>query len=375
MYMAVLYSALTVVTIYMISLLIYIVGNFISKNKTQNKENAPVSVIVAIKNGEESLPHLLNDLENQHYKGECEFIIVDDQSNDNTKNIIQESEQKNKKIKYVSSSAGNNNLFLKKRALDAGIKMASHEILIFTDVDCRLKNTWLESMTNCFDNNVDYVIGYSEISNPSNLISWFQKIDLLMMMTAGRATCNLNKPFACTGQNQAYKKSLYKKIGFLKINSIQGDDSLFMQLCTKEKIKIIFNDNKESFVESRMETNMMTFIKQRMRWAGDAKVMWNYNKGYFIIFLSTFLTNFLLLLSPFIIILYKNFWQYLVIIFAIKFILEGIIYIIGSTKLHSTQNPIMFICWYIIEIPYIVLMGIGSFFVKYIGWKGQKIAN
>ena len=96
--MAVLYFILIVVAIYMISLLIYIVGNFISKNKTQNKENSAVSVIVAIKNGEESLPHLLNDLENQDYKGECEFIIVDDQSHDNTKNIIQEFERKNKKL-------------------------------------------------------------------------------------------------------------------------------------------------------------------------------------------------------------------------------------------------------------------------------------
>ena len=33
------------------------------------------------------------------------------------------------------------------------------------------------------------------------------------------------------------------------------------------------------------------------------------------------------------------------------------------------------ICWYIITIPYIVLMGFGSFFIKYIGWKGQKISN
>ena len=170
-------------------------------------------------------------------------------------------------------------------------------------------------------------------------------------------------------------KSLYQKIGFLKINSIQGDDTLFMQLCIKEKIKIIFNDNKESFVQSRMETNMLAFVKQRMRWAGDAKGIWNYNKGYFVIFLSTFLTNFLQLFSPFIIILNEKFLQYIVISFAIKFILESIIYIIGSTKLHTNQNPIMFICWYIIEIPYVVLMGVGSFFVKYIGWKGQKIAN
>ena len=375
MYITILYIVLLIVAIYMFSLLIYIIGNLISKSNSSLKKNPPVSVIVAVKNGEKSLPNILCDLENQNYKGLCEFIIVDDQSTDNSKNIIKALEQKNEKFKYTSSVNGEDKLFFKKKALDAGIKIASHEILIFTDVDCRLKSAWIESMANCFNQNIDYVIGYSEILKPYNLVSWFQKIDLFMMMIAGRATCNLNIPFACTGQNQAYKKSLYQKIGFLNIRSIQGDDTLFMQLCLKEKIKIIFNDNTDSFIESRIETNMLSFIKQRIRWAADAKMMWLYSKKYFLIFLSTFITNLLLLLTPFILIIDKNLMKYILIIFAIKFILEFIIYIVGSTKLNIHKNPIMFTCWYIIEIPYIVFMGIGSFFIKYIGWKGQKTAN
>ena len=291
MYLVALYIMLLIVIIYIISLLIYITGNLIYSTHRKSEKLPSISVIIAAKDGEKSLPNILSDLSKQNYQGNYEFIIVDDQSNDNTKNIIKEFEEKNSKFKYISSIEGDSRLFLKKRALDSGIKKSQYDILLFTDVDCRLQANWIDSMANCFDQNIDYVIGYSEISNPSNLISWFQKIDLLMMMTAGRATCNLNKPFACTGQNQAYKKSLYKKIGFLKINSIQGDDSLFMQLCAKEKIKIIFNDNKESFVESRMETNILSFIKQRMRWAADAKIMWAYSKGYFTIILSTFVTN------------------------------------------------------------------------------------
>ena len=375
MYITILYTILLIVAIYIISLLIYILGSIISKTTLPLKELPPVSIIVAVKNGENTLPKLLNDLKNQTYKEPCEFIIVDDQSTDSTKNIIKTIEQKNKQFRYASSINGDKKLFLKKRALDAGIKIAKYEHLIFTDVDCKLKPTWVESMANCFSQNIDYIIGYSEISNPSNPISWFQKIDLLMMMIAGRATCNLNIPFACTGQNQAYKKYLYKKIGFLNIKSIQGDDTLFMQLCLKEKIKIIFNDDKKSFVESRIETNAMSFIKQRIRWAADAKMIWTYNKGYFLIFLSTFVTNLLLLLGPIILLINHNFMQCLYVIFLIKFVLELIIYIVGSIKLKTKKNLLIFICWYIIEIPYVVFMGIGSFFIKYIGWKGQKVTD
>ena len=374
MYLVALYIILLIVAIYIISLLIYITGNLIYSTYRKSEKLPSISVIIATKNGENSLPNILSDLNKQNYQGNYEFIIVDDQSNDNTKNIIKEFEEKNRKFKYISSIEGDSRLFLKKRALDAGIKKSQYDILLFTDVDCRLKSNWINSMANCFEKNIDYVIGYSEVSNPSNLISWFQKIDLLMMMSAGMAAANLNIPFACSGQNQAYKKSLYQKIGFLKINdSIQGDDTLFLQLCLKEKIKTRFNNNNKSFVQSRMEINILSFIKQRMRWAADAKIMWTYSKGYFIIILSTFLTNLLLLLSPIILFLEYDFMIFLYTLGLIKLILEFIIYIIGSNKFKTFINPIMFLFWFMIEIPYVVFVGIGSFFIKYIGWKGQKI--
>ena len=141
----------------------------------------------------------------------------------------------------------------------------------------------------------------SKIKNPTSFISNFQKIDLFMMMVAGRAKTILKQPIACTGQNQAYKKYLYfENDGFVSIsNSIQGDDSLFMNICFKNNANIYFNDNHESFVESRKENRLSPFIQQRIRWAADAKVMWSYNKKFFITLISTFVVNSLLLVTPF----------------------------------------------------------------------------
>jgi len=371
-----LYIALLLIIIYIGSLISYVLGNFINHNINKSHHLNSVSIIIAVKNGEKTLPNILSDLEQQIYEGESEYIIVDDESTDTTEEIIKKYSQKNEKIVYVSSKEGNKNLLFKKRALDAGIKKSQYDILIFTDVDCRLKKGWINSMATCFNEKVDYVIGVSKISKSLNIISHFQKIDLLMMMIAGRAKCNLENPIAATGQNQAYKKYLYyENNGFSKINnSIQGDDSLFMHLCLNKKAKIIFNDNSESFVESRLETKLSSFIKQRIRWAADAKVMWNYNKKIFIILLSTFFINLLLLSTPIIyLILGNQILKIIGILFIIKLILEFIIYIIGSIKLKSKLNIIHFIIWYILEIPYVVLAGIGSFFIKNISWRGQVV--
>ena len=369
-----LYIGLLLICIYIGSLIYYILGNLITNDIQKSHHLNSVSIIIAVKNGENSLPTILSDLEKQNYNGEAEYIIVDDESIDRTEEIIKSYSKKNNKFIYISSKEGNKNLFFKKRALDAGIKNAKYDILIFTDVDCRVSTEWVKSMASYFQNEVDYVIGASQISNPLNIISRFQKIDLLMMMTAGKAGCNLESPIASTGQNQAYKKYLYyENNGFMKIkNSIQGDDSLFMHLCLKKNAKIKFNSNPKSIVESRIETNLSSFIKQRIRWAADGKIMWSYNKKIFIILLSTFFINLLLLLSPVIYFLVKNeIFKIIYIIFIIKLILEFIIYSLGSIKLKNEFNIFNFVIWYFLEIPYVVFVGIGSFFIKHIKWRGQ----
>tara|TARA_Y100001933_G_scaffold70223_1_gene71537 strand:- start:41 stop:1186 length:1146 start_codon:yes stop_codon:yes gene_type:complete len=369
------------VIIYFASLLLYIIGNLKNGDRTKNQILNQISVIVAVKNGQKSLPHLLNNLLSQNYKGNVEFIIVDDQSVDNTKKIIKDFSLKNNKIKYVSSDQGDQRLSYKKKAIDAGIKQAKYNILLFTDVDCKLPNTWIKTMNENFHNDTDFLIGVAKTDTSNNIISCFQKIDLQMLFCVARGMTIMNFPFASIGQNQAYRKEIYNEIGFLDISdSIQGDDTLFLQLCLKNNIKVNFNDDSNSFVNSRTENDLIPFIKQRMRWAADLKVLWNYNKILFIVSLSTFITNFLILFFTFNIIfmIEQSFYfaapkspHFYVIIF-MKLVLELILYKVGSINLSYNINIFNFLKWFLLEIPYVVFMGLGSFFIKYIGWKGQK---
>ena len=54
-------------------LLWLIIGNFFSDKKNTVSEFPPVSVIVAIRNGENALPNLIADLSAQKYPGKHEF--------------------------------------------------------------------------------------------------------------------------------------------------------------------------------------------------------------------------------------------------------------------------------------------------------------
>ena len=71
------------------SLFYFIIGLSKKGNLSKNIGTPPVSVIVAVRNGEKNISRLLNSLKTQTYHGQMEFIIVDDQSTDTTINIIQ----------------------------------------------------------------------------------------------------------------------------------------------------------------------------------------------------------------------------------------------------------------------------------------------
>ena len=354
----------------------FIAGNMFSYPNHHSTETPLVSVIIAIRNGEDALPKLLVDLSLQDYTGELEFILVDDHSEDSTKQLIEEMSTKDKRFKYESSVNGDSSLNYKKRALDAGIQKARSEWLLFSDADCRLKSTWVSGMASYFNQDVDYVVGYSEVERGTRLVTRFQSFDFLMLMIAARGTTNSGKAWASSGQNQAYRKSLFEMVeGYSLIaNKLQGDDSLFLQICRKQNsAKVIFADKPECRTIARQEKTWRAFIKQRMRWAGDANIMWEFNVSFFISILTTFLLPLLLLVTLFSGLFYDPYYlTVFAIVLTINFFMEFILYFVGIRQLAKSIQFFDFCFWYLMHIPYVVMMGIGSFFIGQLNWRGRK---
>jgi len=371
----IIYLLLVSLFIYAGILLWFIAGNMFSDLILDSTKTPSVSVIIAIRNGENALSHLLTDLSSQDYSGELEFILVDDESEDSTKHLIQEMAAKDKRFKYESSVKGNSVLNYKKRALDAGIKQAGSEWLLFTDADCYLKSSWVRGMATYFVDDVNFIIGFSEVDRGNKLVTRFQSLDYFMLMTGARGSTKIGQAWASSGQNQAYRKSLFEKVGgFSQIaNKLQGDDSLFLQVCRKNSfIKIIFADKTECRTIARQENSWITLFKQRMRWAGDANLMWKFNGSFFITIIAAFLLPLLLLVTLFAGIVHDPYYFTVFIkCLTIHFSLEFIFYFVGVRQLAKPLQFFDFCLWFLIHIPYIVIMGIGSFFANQLSWRGR----
>ena len=358
-------------TIYILTLFFFICGIIkVSKNKKLSSSFNDISIIICVRNGESSIFNILDNLKDQNYKGNLEFIIVDDNSTDNTKAIISKFVENDSRFKYYSTEKLKSNLNHKKRALKLGIDKSSYEWLLFTDVDCRVGPNWAYEISKNYDFS-DYVIGLSKVHQKQSIVSKFQSIDFNMLMISACATSYMNYPLACSGQNQSYKKTVFQEVhGFKKIsNLLQGDDSIFLQLCRSIKnLKVSFSIHQESHVVAKTHLSWKDFLLQRVRWAGDANLMWKYNKLFFLIILSTFYSNLFILY-----LFFSKSTYLLVILIIVKFCIEYLVYILGNKKLNQEIHNVSFLIWFIIQIPYVVCMGIGSFFMSQISWRGRKV--
>jgi len=359
--------------IYSISLSFFLSGLFKSKIPQEKQTHPHISVILCVRNGQKTISNILTDLMNQDYKGKLDFIIVDDNSDDNTHEKIKDFLILDNRFKYYNTKSYISNLHHKKKALSLGIENSKSEWLLFTDVDCRINKSWVTSISEYYDK-YDFIIGFSHVAPSNSIVSRYQSIDFQMLMYAALGSSLHGVPFASSGQNQSYKKSIYNKVnGFSNIKSLfQGDDSIFLQLYKKQKnIRVCFSENVKSHVKSKTHNTWKEFILQRIRWSGDANVMWKYNKIFFLIILSSFFVNALIPLSIiYSCLLNENLFVASLLLF-VKFILELSLYYQGCNRLNKTIYFYSFIIWFIIQPIYIIIVGFLSFYSSRFLWQGR----
>jgi len=320
--------------------------------------NSPtVSIIVAARNEEELLPVLLSSLSKQDYpKNKLEIIISDDRSTDKTWDCIKTFEEKYsfysgikiKEIpKYVSP---------KKHALTQAILQSSGELILSTDADCVVPKTWVSSIVSCFENDVGIVVGYSEVKKKNaSFFTHFQGIDFLALMSANAGTMGWSSPWSGSGQNLAYRKSEFDRIGGFSpvLHQISGDDMYLIQSISKHK-RAIFNTSRKGFVTTAPVSTLKMYLNQRIRWASNSQKLMGNNLFFLFFLLSTLICNVFILTSPF------SFGglHLLLILLGIKALFDGLIIYTGSIIFHSPISFVSFIVWFLFQPIYIPLVGV-----------------
>jgi cellulose synthase/poly-beta-1,6-N-acetylglucosamine synthase-like glycosyltransferase len=329
-----------------------------SQNVLVSKSTS-ISIVIACKNEEVNIPHLIESLRNQTYK-HFELVIVNDHSSDNT---IQELDTARNLINNLTIINATENG--KKMALYEGIKQAKGELILCTDADCIPNSRWVESIVTFFEHySCDLTIGPVMVKSNGMIWEDLQALEFASMVASGAGGAAIGLPFLCNGANIAFKKSVWlESQSELRYEILSGDDIFLLQSLKKRGASIKFIKSKTAIVATQAINHPIDLFTQRKRWASKST---SYNDWVIItIAIIVFTISISMVSLSISALVWIGLFTQLAYLFFLKLIVDGI-FILAFKDFFQIRNPFL---------NTIILSVIYPFYVTFTGFAALLTNN
>ncbi|AXT21147.1 glycosyltransferase [Flavobacteriaceae bacterium AU392] len=331
------------------------------------------SIIIPFRNEAAVLQNLLVSLNHLQYpKEDFEILLINDNSTDNSVEIIEHFKKENPKLNITILKNKRLSNAPKKDAITTAVSIAKYSWIITTDADCEFSSQWLKTVDNFIQQQSPKMIIAPVIYNSNNsFLKLFQALDFLSLQSATIGSFGLKRPFLCNGANFIYQKELFTNLNGFEGNTkiASGDDIFLMEKAiTKHPNDVLYLKSTDAIVSTIPQPDFKSLLYQRMRWA--AKTSAYHNVFGKLVGLLIFLMNGVVIIGLCFSIVGILNWFMLAYMLAIKFIIDYI-FIYKSAKLFK-QIPYL-IAYPISAILYpffSVLVVILTVFLDY-KWKGR----
>lgn len=240
--------------------------------KKQPTTNQPsISVIIPVRNEADNLPLLLGDLNQQTYPN-FDVIVADDSSTDDTLAIAQAYAPIAHYTLITLPLSEVRTASPKKRAITQSIAIASGQLIITTDGDCRVGPRWLETIASFYSETRAKLISgpVSFFAESESAFTAMQVVEFASLIGSGACTMAMGKPTMCNGANLCYEKQAFEEVdGFAGVDHLaSGDDELLMhKIARKYPEGVRFLKSSDALVETAAHQSLQSFYNQRKRWA------------------------------------------------------------------------------------------------------------
>ncbi len=323
---------------------------FFKPRKKIRSQQHPVSVIVCARDEDENLARHLPGLLVQEYSSTYEVIVVNDNSVDDSKYILQELKKTFKDRLHIVELTQEAKLISgKKYPLSIGIKEANHEVLLLTDADCvPASEHWIKKMQEAYADGIEIVLGYGAYHKRPGLLNKLVRFETFHSAMQYLSFALAGIPYMGVGRNLSYKKELFfRHKGFSSINHIPGgDDDLFVnKAATSKNVAVVID--KDAATLSLPRKTWKSWVSQKYRHYSTAKYYKAPHKFLLGLYTASQFLFYPLLLTA--AIFYS--WKLSLILFGIRFLVQGIIYFLAMKKLNEKD------LW-----PYFLFLDIWMFF-------------
>ncbi len=230
----------------------------------KKKSPEPVSVVICArdeaKNLKKNLPYILE----QQYES-FEVIVVNDNSSDNSLEILLEFQQKFHNFTVVNLQQAT--LPGKKEALSAGINKARFDILLLTDADCRpASQHWISQMQEALDENIEIGLGHGPFNSEKSFLNFFIRFESILTAITYQSFSLAGFPYMGVGRNLIYRKSLFEEAGGFSNHAhiASGDDDLFINAVAHSRNTALIL-KPSAFVFSKAKSSWPGYYYQKTR--------------------------------------------------------------------------------------------------------------
>jgi glycosyltransferase involved in cell wall biosynthesis len=325
-------------------------------NSSPSMHGRGVSVVVCAWNEFDHIFELLPILAQQQYE-DFEIIIVDDRSNDGTNEYLKSELDRYPNCRLVTITETPEHVSSKKYALSLGIKMASKELILLTDADCRPTGPhWISSMAASMTSGKQIVLGFSPYWEEPGLLNGFIRFETLFTAWQYYAYALLGMPYMGVGRNLMYRRKLFfDKLGFRNHQRITGgDDDLFVnENATKANVALCFAT--ESHTVSEPKHNFSDWYIQKKRHLSIGKFYKPKHKFWLGLYAFSHMASWLL--APMALLVKPPFLQAVLFLFGLRLLLFWVLAAIANHKLGRTSKWHMMPLFDIMLALYYLFMG------------------
>lgn len=232
--------------------------------------NPLVSIIIAVKNGEDTLEECLNSIMSLEYDN-YETIVVNDGSTDKTSSILNEYVDKIKVIKNNSSRGPS-------YSRNKGARVGNGKYIAFTDVDCVVEKDWITQLVICFEKYPDAVscggvqgIPKSASHFEKKVFTVFKKAGFITDYMRDKKTNVIEEVDHNASCNVIYKKDVYLKMGGFALDLWPGEDVEFDYRLKRNGYKVYYNSLAK--VYHHRPKNYKSFLRMMYRYGSSQAIL------------------------------------------------------------------------------------------------------
>jgi glycosyltransferase involved in cell wall biosynthesis len=311
----------------------------------ERSQQHPVTVIICARDEAPNLAHNLAGILVQTYPTTHEVIVVNDNSVDETKYLLEEFKKTFKHLNVVNLEYEAKLIPGKKYPLSIGIKEAKHEVVLLTDADCMpATEFWIQKMQDGYEQGIEIVLGYGSYYKKPGLLNKLIRFETFHSALQYLSYALAGTPYMGVGRNLSYTKKLFfQNKGFSSLNHVPGgDDDLFINMvATKDNTNVVIDN--DAITLSEPKKIWRDWVRQKTRHYSTGR----FYKGRHRFLLGLYSVSHFLFYPLFIISLLFSDWRIVLGIFLLRFITQAWLFYKSMEKLNEKD---LWPWWWLLDI-------------------------